>query len=74
MDNVCIFKASKAISRPGERPFGLCSIFFWKFSKVYPKGAGLCKKKSFEKMFQGCQPLKQLSTFGKIFSEATHQN
>ena len=48
--------------------------FFWKFSKVYPKGAGICKKKSFEKMFQGCQPLKQLSAFGKIFSEATHQN
>ena len=67
MDDVCIFKASKAISRPGERPFGLCSNFFWKFSKVYPKGAGICKKKVFWKNVPRLPAFKTTFSFWKNF-------
>ena len=49
-------------------------IFFGNSQRSILKVQEFVKKKSFEKMFQGCQPLKQLSAFGKIFSEATHQN
>ena len=53
-------KARKATFRP-------LFNFFWKFSKVYPKGAGICKKKVFWKNVPRLPAFKTTFSFWKNF-------
>ena len=67
-----LFKAKKAIWRPAEWPFGLCSEFFMKLLRDLSKRCQFLKKKVQKDLKQGQQPLFYLSASWSIFSGVAH--